>query len=544
MKKSLLLVFAAALLSTSLMAGGIMTNTNQSAAYARMLARNACLGIDAVYYNPAGLTKLKNGFYLSLNNQSIFQTKDVTNNYPYLHDTPNALYTGKVSAPVFPGVYAVYKMDKLAFSFGFNPVGGGGGATYDKGLPSFEMAISDLVPSLKPTFGVTDYKADINFEGTSVYFGYQFGLSYEVCNSFSVFAGLRSVSAKNTYVGALRNIQINPVVAGTAYNGTFVKAKDFGTERAGYYSAVSAQYLGAAQGAAQLNAHGAGSLTFAQAKAMNLITATQQAQFEGALVAAGQSASTPIAQSQVIYGTVAKQTGDAAWQMNGLAAKTGDAEVDATQTGTGYTPIFGANMTFAEKLTVAIKYEMITKLTLTNETAIDGTGMFPNGATSRSDMPAMLSVGLSYPVTKKFVASLGINYYWDKTADYGKTSGGLPIANDKVIDKNFYEYAVGLEYNITDNFLVSAGYQGTMTGVSEAYQSDLSYSLSTGSVGGGCQIGFGDRFDLNLAGMYTKYKDGEKNYTHLLGATSVPVNEKYAKTTWLVAVGLDVRIGK
>ena len=168
MKKSLLLVLSAALLSTSLMAGGIMTNSNQSAAYARLLARNASLGIDAVYYNPAGLTKLSNGFHLSLNNQSIFQTKDVVNNYKYLHNSPDAKYTGVVKAPVFPGVYAVYKMDKLAFSFGFNPVGGGGGAKYDKGLPSFEMGISDLVPSLHSSAGVTDYQAKINFEGTSV----------------------------------------------------------------------------------------------------------------------------------------------------------------------------------------------------------------------------------------------------------------------------------------------------------------------------------------------------------------------------------------
>ena len=139
MKKNLLLAISFAIASSSLLAGGIMTNTNQSAAYARMLARNATLGIDAVYYNPAGLTKLGNGFHLSLNNQSIFQTKDVINDYKYLNGTPTT-YTGIVEAPVFPGVYAAYKMDKLAFSFGFNPVGGGGGAQYDTGLPSFENA--------------------------------------------------------------------------------------------------------------------------------------------------------------------------------------------------------------------------------------------------------------------------------------------------------------------------------------------------------------------------------------------------------------------
>ena len=40
-------------------AGGIMTNTNQSAAWVRMLVRDASLGMDAVYYNPAGLDRSK-----------------------------------------------------------------------------------------------------------------------------------------------------------------------------------------------------------------------------------------------------------------------------------------------------------------------------------------------------------------------------------------------------------------------------------------------------------------------------------------------------
>ena len=115
MKKKLLLSLSGALISVSLMAGGIMTNTNQSASYVRMLARNASLGIDGVYYNPAWLTKLGNGFHLSLNNQSIFQIKDVKNNYRYLNGAPNAKYTGDIKAPVFPGVYAAYKMNKFAF---------------------------------------------------------------------------------------------------------------------------------------------------------------------------------------------------------------------------------------------------------------------------------------------------------------------------------------------------------------------------------------------------------------------------------------------
>jgi len=231
--------------------------------------------------------------------------------------------------------------------------------------------------------------------------------------------------------------------------------------------------------------------------------------------------------------------------MGALAASTGDMNVDVVQKGTGYTPIFGANLTIAEKLTVALKYEMKTKIELTNETKEDGTGMFPDGAKTRADMPAMLSVGASYPVTDKFVASLGYNYYWDKNADYGKTdASGNPIANDMIIDKNYYELALGLEYNFTEKFLLSAGYLSSQTGVSKNYQTDLSYSLPSNTVAFGGKYMITPAVGLNLGGLYTMYGEDSKTYSHMLGATSIPVTEKYSKTTWLLAVGLDIKIGK
>src|SRR5450759_5364646 len=136
--RKLLTFVAAMLLTGSIFAGGLVTNTNQSAMFTRLQNRNASTGIDAVYYNPAGLTKLGDGFYASINNQTIGQTKTVGNDYLFLTGTPRD-YVGDVSAPIYPGVYVAYKTGKLAFSGGFNPIGGGGGAKYKTGLPSFEM---------------------------------------------------------------------------------------------------------------------------------------------------------------------------------------------------------------------------------------------------------------------------------------------------------------------------------------------------------------------------------------------------------------------
>ena len=208
MKRLLIVLFFSGLMiPTVVLAGGIVTNANQSAAYVRMLARDASTSIDAVYYNPAGLTKLADGFHISLSNQSIFQKKTIENSFTYLNEHK---YVGDVAAPLFPDFYAVYKKGKLALGFGFTPSAGGGSAEYKTGLPSFEIPVSMLVPALNIPMGVTKYSADVLFKGTSVFWGAQINGSYAINDMISLSLGARMIIAKNTYSGYLKNIMINP----------------------------------------------------------------------------------------------------------------------------------------------------------------------------------------------------------------------------------------------------------------------------------------------------------------------------------------------
>ena len=231
--KKLLTLFAGTLITGSLLAGGLVTNNNQSVLFTRMQNRNSSTAIDAVYYNPAGLARLGNGLFVSLNGQYISQTRTITSDYLFLNGVTTSAprtYQGETKVPVYPGIYAAFKIGKLAVSAGFNPIGGGGGATFKEGLPSLEMQISELKPILTGMgLTTTQYSVDLNFKGEKVNYGYQANFSYALNDMISAAVGVRLVTAKNKYTGHLSNIMINPVHPVANPTGAMVSAPAFFT---------------------------------------------------------------------------------------------------------------------------------------------------------------------------------------------------------------------------------------------------------------------------------------------------------------------------
>jgi long-chain fatty acid transport protein len=168
--------------------------------------------------------------------------------------------------------------------------------------------------------------------------------------------------------------------------------------------------------------------------------------------------------------------------------------------------------------------------------------MFPNGEKIDNDIPAMLSLGVDYKIIPKLSATAGFHYYFDKSANYGKKLNGEYVDNSKVIDKNYYEIGLGLEYGITDKILVSGGYLLAKTGVSKDYQSDLSYSLTSNTIGGGFGIKVTDKIMVNAGVSYSIYNDGTKTYNHVfpaVGNPTIETTDTYSKNTLILGLGLD-----
>ena len=556
MKKFTVSLFSLLLVVNLAFAGGLVTNTNQSAAWARMLVRDASTSIDAVYYNPAGLTKLDDGLYISFSNQSIYQDYTLTNSFPYLNDKT---FKGTVKAPIFPSLYVAYKTNRWAFSLGFNVIGGGGSADFSKGIPMAEVPISSLVGAFSQ-LGVTGYSVNMSVTGTSVYYGLQVGASYAISDHVSVYAGVRYVMARNSYTGYIRDIKLK-TAAGEVPAPDFMKGVgDKLAAGSAQAKAASGLYKAAGDGVQPLLDNGLGGATISQALAAGVITQDQANQMTGALLQLGltqdQVDAMNFNQIQTTYygastkfATMAEDYAKKATQMYGGAKLMKNQDIDVSQSGNGFTPIIGVNLSFMDdNLNFGIKYEFKTKMTLTNSTPAgkgfvigmkpDGSPieMFPDGGTENADMPAMLSVGAKINVSKVVSLQGGFHTYWD-----GKT-GWKDV--EKNIYKNFQEYALGAEFHVSKHFLLSCGYLYAQTGVNPSYQSDLSYSLTTNTVAAGGAWNISKAFTLQFGGFVVSYQSQTVPGTQDVGGTAVGYTTKYEKSLWALSVGLDYKLGK
>lgn len=174
-------------------AGGLLTNTNQSASFVRNPARYASLETDAIYFNPAGTAFFNEGWSFSANWQMIWQQRDAIN----LQN--NNKYDGKVYVPCMPTLFAAYKTGDWTFSGFFGMPGGGGKAEFNNGLPLFD----NLIGGLGQSFGMPIIGAS-QFESTQYMFALQLGAAYKINENLSAYAGVRTNYISNNYKGTIK----------------------------------------------------------------------------------------------------------------------------------------------------------------------------------------------------------------------------------------------------------------------------------------------------------------------------------------------------
>ena len=445
MKKIFLCSLLLAASFATALAGGLVTNTNHSASFLRNPARMASLELDAVYYNPAGVAFLEKGFHFGLNNQSAFQSRNITatiqsNTFVPPTAMENSLYEGKIVSPVIPSLHFAYVSDRWSISSHFGVPGGGGKLDYDNGLPMFDVMVRQMIfgnvygalmggGAPQATAATQAYQmagaADVNsaFSGQTFLFGWQVGGTYKLTDNLSAYAGARLLMAKSKYEGSV------------------------------YYA------LGE------------------QEQSMDLLT---------------------------------------------------------EQSGFGIAPIVGLDYKF-DRLNLAVKYEFGSNIEMENSTSsfpaqfddVAALSRFQDGVKSQSDQPALFTAGAAYDLTNALKLSAGMHYYFDKDANYN----GL----EDEINSNTVEYMLGAEYALFPKLTLSAGVQLTDYDVTDNYNSNTGFMVSSYSLGGGLKYSPTDNLDLNLGVLWTNFDD----YSKTANYNGIGMLEQYERKSTSVAIGAN-----
>lgn len=532
--------------SSATFAGGLLTNTNQHVAFNRMMSREASIGIDGVYYNPAGVVFMGEGSHLAINWQAAWQTRTINNDYKLFTNNVNNPTTprdfkGKAVAPVIPSFQYAYNKGRWSLQGNFALTGGGGKCTFDNGLGSFEKIVSEtamgaiglaqsidyaankiLVPgsinpdgtinsaNFKPMFTRNDafgndgkYSFNSYMHGRQYYFGLSAGAAYKVTDNFSVYAGLRGIYATCNYYGYVEDIKVGnmplyQVLDPSKENSANIElscdqsgigftpmlAVDYKTGRWNFSAKYEFKTRMRLKNKSVNQLPSIGNLDDNLKNQMNKL-------FTGTFMAAGM----PQEQAMI----KAEQASQAV-----LA----DKNVVAT--------------------TAALKQQFDSKI----DKAI---GEYADGKKIAGDIPSLLTVGVGYSPIDELRINVGFHWF----DDYNATS--YNNRNKLLKKRGTLEFNAGVEYDVTKKITVSTGWQNTNYGLTDEYMDDKSFVVGSNSVGLGGVYHITKKLDFSVAYFHTFYDHVKTSETVTLApGVSNTYNSDYTRNNNAFAAGVNI----
>ena len=481
--KIALTLAVATTVASSAFAGGPMTNTNQSAHFLRSVARGTSLSTDAVYTNPAGVVFMENGFHLGLSDQMATQTRTISSTYaPFAMGAQNGMqmtkdFEGAVTSLVIPSLHFAWKHNRLAVMAGFGVNGGGGSLEFANGLGSFERMFSVLPVGMQQLqIPATAYDMDMYLMGKSMTLAFNAGAAFRLTDWLSIAAQIRYSSTSNSYEGHMKDI--NVLVGGQMQSASALFTNAFTTMQ-GLYEQLVAAGLGDS------------------ADAQKLLAGMQ---------AAGEN-----------------------------AVKTSNHVLNVKQKGTSISPVVAlAFHKGAWDASLKYEFKMATELEIESAevSAKDPVinGIFADGTKVKAETPALLAAAVSRHFGPVKVTAQW-HHYFDKNAENSFSP---------VIEGNTNEYMLGVEWQISDKWLVSAGTQRTQLNMNENAYSDMNFAISSWSIAAGLKYQVCDLVGINLGIMPTIYDEAVA-----VGQISgVDFKDVYNRTSLAWGIGLDFKFGK
>lgn len=505
--------------ATTATAGGILTNTNQSIDFLRNPARDAAIGLDGVYSNPAGVAFLPEGFHIGFNWQYAHQTRTIESSNPVFAlgrkngGQATKTFEGIADAPFLPSLQAAYNKGDWSMQLNFSVPGGGGKSEFADGIGSFESVVGSIAHQLggldqiatalgQPAPGVSGYDMNGYMQGRQYYFGFQLGAAYKINPNLSVYGGLRLLYGTATYKAKISNIQVK-TAAGYVDFGSFLQSATAMVD--GGISHVAGSLAQVNAGIAQLEAAGATTLPkYAELTAMRTQLETSEATLRG--------------------------TGST---LNDLQKYSQGVNLLCNQSGVGVAPIIGIDYRLGP-LNLAAKYEFKTQIHMKNEStvneasAIPAVNKFRDGEKIDEDSPAQLALGAMWSINDDIRLNLGYHHFYDTNVNWYNNTQDL-------LDGGTNEYLAGAEWDVNDRLTISGGGQLTRYQLTDAYMNDISFVVNSYSIGFGFNYKVSDLMTLKAAYFQT-------NYAHYDRVTSTEplISDSFTRTNRVLGVGCEL----
>lgn len=447
-KKSLLAAAFSAVFAASAMAGGLLTNTNQNAAFLRNFAQEGKIDITTIYANPAASAFLSQGWHLSLNSQTAFQRRNVETTFPLFalnldNANPTHKFKGTAVAPVIPSFTVAYTQDKWSLSAHFALVGGGGKCEFADGLGSFEALyagqmyqgvkenlIAGGIPEALVNMGKiqTPYSMNKFMKGTSYNFGLQLGGTYKVMDNLAVYGGVRILYATTNYRGHVTDIK-----ASFAYS------------------------------------------------VPNPADPTHP--FEGNGVIPMEDKYLELDCSQSDWSATPILGID--WKIN-----------DQWNVSAKYE--FKTKMRLENETEMSNYAKQLSALPTLPGGKPNPLYNYRDGGTVKDDVPGILAIGVEYKPIKSVALSAGYHWYQDSNA----TKNG--DMHNYV--KDSHEILAGAEWRCCKWITLSGSWQKTMYDMEDEFMNDVSFNNSSNSLGVGLRFHASQKVNIDLGYMHTFYK--------------------------------------
>lgn len=476
--------------SMSAWAGGIITNTNQSVLFLKNPARDAAIGLDGVYSNPAGVAFMPEGFHVAFNWQYAHQTRTITSTNPAFalgkknNGKSTKEFEGVADAPIIPSLQGAYNKGNWSLQFNLSVPGGGGACEFADGLGSFESVVGNIAAMLQP-LGAQGYDMESYMKGRQYYFGVQLGAAYKIYPNLSVYGGLRLLYGDATYKAKINNIMVKT-------EGGYVGFADYLQ-----YSATT------------INNN------------LDLVNAGI-AKYQ----AAGMEAPAELIAQQVQL----EKTKESLSQLQKYAD---GVNLLCNQDGVGIAPIIGVHYKVSN-FNFAAKYEFKTQIRMKNESTVNeaseiaAVNKFRDGEKVNEDSPALLTIGAQWKPIDVVSLNLGWHHYFDKDANWYNNTQDL-------LRHNTNEFLAGVEWDITPKLNVSCGGQLTRYGMDDAYMNDMSFVVNSYSIGLGFSYKVKENITLSAAYFQTNYGTYKRDNYPAEG-----ISDHFTRTNRVLGVGCQL----